>query len=187
MTRPAAVLLAAWLLSGPAWAGKKGPVAPPALVGQHAHPSGAFTFRTPSGWTVGPVAGRPEAMEAWGGSVGIRFVYQPGESGLDSLHSNCMLERLAGPMDMDPQVKYEYDFLGGPFASARALDSAFAVRYDKAVLGHRAWRQRTLTVVGEGHSLCLASYVPADLWKRSPEARAAADAVLASVMLHVRP
>jgi hypothetical protein len=126
-------------------------------------------------------------VEAWGGSLGIRFVYQPGESGLDSLHSACMLERLAPPMAIDPQVRYEYDFVSGPIGNARALDSAFAVRYDQPIQGHRAWRQRALTVVGGGHSLCLAAYVPAELWKRSAEARAAADAVLASVNLRVRP
>lgn len=185
--RPAgAVLLAASLLSGPAWAGKKAPPAPP-LVGEHEHPSGAFTFRTPEGWTVGPLAGRPDVIEAWGGALGVRFVYQPGETGLDSMHGACMLERLAPPMDMDPRVVYEYDFLGGPFGDARALDSAFAVRYDKPIQGHRAWRQRTLTLVGGGHTLCLSSYVPADLWKRSPEARAATEAVLSSVTLRVRP
>ena len=187
MKRPAAILLAAGVVAAPAWAAKKGPVPPPPLVSQHAHASGAFSFRTPSGWTAAPVAGRPEAMEAWGGPLGVRFVYQPGEAGLDSLHSNCMLERLAGPMETEPQVKYEYDFVGGPFGVARALDSAFVVKYDNPIQGHRAWRQRTLTVVGAGHSLCLASYVPVDLWKRSPEARATTEAVMASVTLNVRP
>jgi hypothetical protein len=168
-------------------AGKKPVVVAPPLTGEHEHPSGAFTFRTPAGWTVGPVSGRPDVIEAWGGPLGVRFVYQPGEAGLDSMHSACMLERLAAPMDIDPRVQYEYDFIGGLVGSARALDSAFAVRYDHAIQGHRTWRQRTLTVVGGGHSLCLAEYVPAELWKRSPEARAAADAVLASVNLRVRP
>jgi hypothetical protein len=181
----AAGALAAWSLAGLAWAGKKGPVESPPLVAEHAHPSGAFRFRTPEGWRVAGVAGRPEAMEAWGGLIGVRFVYQPGESGLDSLHVDCMLERLAPPMEMEPRVKYEYEFLGGPVGNARALDSAFAVQYDKDVQGHRAWRQRALTVVGGGHSLCLASYVPAQVWKRSPEARAAADAVLGSVIFNV--
>ena len=187
MKRLAAGALAAWTLAGPAWAGKKTAVAPPPLVAEHAHPSGAFRFRTPEGWTVAAVPGRPEAIEAWGGPLGVRFVYQPGESGLDGLHVECMLERLAPPMEMEPRVKYEYEFLGGPIGNARALDSAFAVQYDKGIQGHRSWRQRALTVVGGGHSLCLASYVPADVWKRSPEARATADAVLASVTLNVRP
>jgi hypothetical protein len=157
------------------------------MVAEHAHPSGAFSFRTPAGWTVTPVPGRPEALEAWAGALGVRFVYQPGEVGLDSLHVTCMLERLAPPMDMEPRVRYEYDFVGGPFGDARALDSAFAVNYDKAIQGHRTWRQRALTVVGAGHSLCLASYVPAAVWKSSLDARAAADAVLSSVTLRVRP
>lgn len=187
MRGPLALVVAAGLLPIAAWAGKKDPVPPPPLVSVHQHPSGAVSFRTPDGWTVGPVAGRPDAIEAWGGPLGIRLVYQPGELGLDALHVNCMLERLANAMDMEPQVKYEYDFLGGPFGPAQALDSAFAVTYDVPIRGHRLWRQRTLTIVGAGHSLCLAQYVPADLWKRSPEARAAAEAVLASVTLNVRP
>ena len=174
-------------VSVPAWAGNTAPAAPPPLVMEHTHTTGAFTFRTPSGWTVGPLAGRSDAIEAWNGPVGVRLVYQPGETGLDSLHVACMLERLAPPMDAQPQVRYEYDFIGGPVGDARALDSAFTVRYDKPIHGRTAWRQRALTVVGGGHSLCLASYVPADLWKRSPEARAAADAVLGSVMLRGRP
>ena len=33
--------------------------------------------------------------------------------GLDSLHVECMLVRLAGAMDTFPQVDYEYDFVGG--------------------------------------------------------------------------
>jgi hypothetical protein len=178
---------AACLASLPAWAGKKPPASRPPLVGLHQHPSGAFSFRTPDGWTVGPLEGRPGAMEAWSGSIGIRFVYQRGEVGLDALHVNCMLERLAGPMDMQPDVKYEYDFHGGPVGQARALDSAFAVRYDKPIQGHVAWRQRSLSLVGGGHSLCLASYVPADVWKKSAEARAVSDAILESVTLDVRP
>lgn len=182
-----AALIALSSLTVPAWAGKKAPPPPPSLVAEHMHPTGAFTFRTPDGWTVGPLPGRSDVVEAWGGPIGVRFVYQPGETGLDSLHVACMLERLAPPMDAQPQVKYEYDFVGGPVGQARALDSAFTVRYDREVHGHGVWRQRTLTVVGGGHSLCLASYVPADVWKRSPEARAAADAVLASVTLRGRP
>jgi hypothetical protein len=185
--RRAVALITLAALPGPAWAGKKTPPSPPPLVAEHAHPSGAFTFRTPAGWTVRPLEGRPDVIEAWNGPLGVRFVYQSGEVGLDSLHVNCMLERLAPPMDVEPQVKYEYDFVGGPVGDARALDSAFTVRYDAPIQGHVAWRQRALTVVGMGQSLCLASYVPADLWKRSPEARAAADAVLASVTMRGRP
>ena len=187
LTRRFAALLTFALLSAPAWAGTKVPPPPPPLVAEHVHPSGAFTFRTPDGWTVAPLPSRPDVVEAWNGPIGVRFVYQPGESGLDSLHVACMLERLTPPMEAQPQVKYEYDFVGGPVGDARALDSAFTVRYDKPIQGHGAWRQRALTVVGGGHSLCLAAYVPADLWKRSPEARAAADAVLGSVTLRGHP
>jgi hypothetical protein len=182
LTRPESAVLATLLLAGPAWAGRA-PVQAPPLPAEHAHPTGAFTFRTPADWKVVAVADRPEVTEAWGGGMGVRFVYQPGENGLDALHITCMLERLAAPMDMEPRVRYEYDFVGGAFGPARALDSAFAVRYDKPVQGHRDWRQRSLTVVGAGHSLCASTYVPAPVWNKSAEVRALADAVLASVSL----
>ena len=55
--------------------------------------------------------------------------------------------------------------------------------YDSAVHGHKEWRQRNVTVVGGGHSLCAISYAPAPLWKKSKETRALLDAVLASVTL----
>jgi hypothetical protein len=158
-------------------------VSPPALASEHQHSSGAFSFRVPAAWKVGPLAGHPEATEAWGDLLGVRFVYHAGEVGLDSLHVNCMLERLAGPMDMQPQVRYEYDFLGGAVADRRALDSAFSVQYDRPVQGQREWRQRNLTVVGRGHSLCIVTYAPLPVWKRSPDARALLDAVLGSIVL----
>jgi hypothetical protein len=187
LTRRAVALVALASLAAPAWAGKKTPAPPPPLITEHAHQGGAFTFRTPAGWTVGEPPGRPDVLEAWNGPLGVRFVYAEGETGMDALHVTCMLERLAPPMETEPQVKYEYEFVGGPVGEARALDSAFTVRYDEPIKGHGAWRQRVLTVVGRGQSLCLISYVPADVWKRSPEARATADAVLASVMLRGRP
>jgi hypothetical protein len=92
-----------------------------------------------------------------------------------------MLERLAGPMDTAPQVKYEYEYVGGLIGSRRALDSAFTVLYDQPRHGHREWRQRTVTVVGQGDSLCVMSYVPRETWKSSAPSRALVDSVLASV------
>jgi hypothetical protein len=83
-------------------------------------------------------------------------------------------------MDTAPQVQYEYEYIGGVFGTRRALDSAFAVTYDNPVRGHRQWRQRTLTVVGAGQSLCAMSYAPLSAWK-SAKTRALLDAVLASV------
>jgi hypothetical protein len=112
----------------------------------------------------------------------MRLVERSGEQGLDSFHADCMLERLAPPMDTEPQVKYEYDFVGGMIGQQRALDSAFAVAYDKDVRGHRLWRQRNISLVGLGRSLCVVGYAPAAVWKgKASAARILMDAVLSSV------
>jgi len=155
----------------------------PVLDVEHKHPSGAFSFRTPASWKVEPSKTTPENTEVSGDNVHLRFVYRPGESGYDSLHVTCMLERLAGAMDTAPAVKYEYDFIGGEIAERHALDSAFVVNYDKQIEGYREWRQRNVTIVGKGHSLCIITYVPVPLWKKSRPTRALVDAVLASVTL----
>jgi hypothetical protein len=162
-------------------AGRKA-VEPLPLVDEHRTADGLVSFRSPAGWVSRPTG--PETTEAWGeGPLGLRLVTREGEVGLDSLHATCMLERLAGPMDTDPWTRYEYDFVGGIVADRRALDSAFAVRYDAAILGHREWRQRNLTVVGAGRSVCVVAYAPAALWKKSKAARATLEAVLASIVL----
>jgi hypothetical protein len=177
----ATLLLAAVSLSlaPAALAGKQLPLPP--LPAQHRHLSGGFAFRTPEGWKVDSPPENPEVVNAAGDGVAVRFVYRDGESGYDSLHGVCMLERLAGAMDMDPVVRYEYDFVGGVIGDRRALDSAFVVTYDKPILGQRQWRQRNVTIVGNGSSLCAITYAPLPLWKKSAPTRALLDAVLASV------
>ena len=177
----ATLLLAAVSLSvaPAALAGK--PLPPPPLPAQHRHVSGGFAFRTPEGWKVDSPPENPEVVNAGGDGVAVRFVYRDGESGYDSLHGVCMLERLAGAMDMDPVVRYEYDFVGGVIGDRRALDSAFVVTYDKPILGERQWRQRNVTIVGNGSSLCAITYAPLTVWKKSAAMRALLDAVLASV------
>lgn len=169
------------LVPGHSAAAKKAKPEPPALTREYRHPSGAFAFRTPEGWEVKETG--PETTEAWGEEIGFRFVYRPGESGFDSLHVDCMLERLAPESESEPQVHYEYDFVSGPLLDRSALDSAFSVRYDKAIRGHRDWRQRNLTIVGGGQSLCVISYVPAPVWKRSLAVRGLVAAVTASLVL----
>lgn len=154
---------------------------PPSLETEHTSPSGAFTFRTPAGWVVESRAEQPETVNAAGSGVRVRFVHRRGEHGYDSLHGACMLERLAPPIETSPVIKYEYDYLGGAIGDRRALDSAFIIRYDGPVHGHKEWRQRNVTVVGGGHSLCAVSYAPAPLWKKSKDTRALLDAVLSSV------
>jgi hypothetical protein len=163
-------------------AGEKAPV--PVLAVDHAHPSGAFAFRTPAEWTVGQLPQRSNVWEAAGNGVVVRFVYRAGEAGFDSMHVDCMLERLAGPMVTQPAVRYEYDFLSGESKSRRFLDSAFVVRYDEATRGYREWRQRNLTLVGAGESLCVIQYAPLPLWKKkSSGVRELLDAVLNSITL----
>ena len=167
------------LVPAPLVAGKRVP--PPPLPVEFRHPSGAFAFHMPAGWKVAPSAENPETTNAGGDGVLVRFVYHAGEQGYDSLHGACMLERLAPVMDMEPVVQYEYDYVGGVIANRRALDSAFVVRYDKPILGERQWRQRNVTIVGNGDSLCAITYAPLPLWKKSPSTRALLDAVLGSV------
>jgi len=170
---------AAALPVGLASAEKKQP--PPPLPLEHTDPSGAFSFRTPDGWTFSQP--RPDVVETWSGALGVRFLFRQREDGTDAIHEVCKSEGLAGPMETSPQVRYEYDYIGGVFGDRRALDSAFAVTYDNPVRGHRVWRQRTLTVVGAGQSLCAMSYAPVSAWK-SAKTRALLDAVLASVTFH---
>lgn len=171
-------LLALTVLSSSAWAGGK-PVAPPALTVEHRHPSGAFSFKTPPGWTVNTTPS--EALEAWGGDLGIRFLYREGEYGYDSLHADCILEGLSPSSAAEPMFRYEYEYMGGLIGERRVLDSAHSVRYDEAVHGHRHWRQRTVTVVGGGASLCVMSYAPRATWKKKADARALLDAVMGSL------
>lgn len=161
-------------------AGGKG-VPAPVLTEEHRHPSGHVSFMTPSDWDV--TVQDSSRVDAWGPDVGLRLVERSGEQGLDSFHVDCMMERLAPPMETEPQVAYEYDFVGGVVAGQRALDSAFAVRYDKEVRGHRQWRQRNVSLVGSGRSLCVVAYAPSAQWKKSSASRAVLDAVLSSVTL----
>ena len=164
----------------PCGAGKaKAP--PPELTVEHRNASRSLAFRTPAGWTVESGGASPEQTEARGDGLVVRIVRREGEIGLDSYHAECMLVRLAGPMAAAPQVNYEYDFVEGPVGERRALDSAFTVHYDEPIEGHRDWRQRNLTVVGGGESLCLIAYAPKAVWKRSKETRALLEAVLGSV------
>ena len=176
----ATLLLFALALAPDAGAGKK-KAPPPPLPTQHRLPSGGFAFRTPETWKVVSTPENPDTLNAAGDGVAVRFVYHEGESGYDSFHGACVLERLADAMEMDPVVQYEYDFVGGAFGDRRALDSAFVVTYDKPILGERQWRQRSVSIVGNGTSLCAVTYAPVTLWKKSAPTRALLDAVLASV------
>jgi hypothetical protein len=182
MKDPAAASLACLvLITLPASAGKKDPPAPPALTSEHWNASKTLSFRTPAGWVVEAGTGQPEVTETRGDGLIVKLVRREGELGLDSLHVECMLLRLAAPMDAFPQVDYEYDFVGGTVGERRALDSAFVVHYDEPIEGHRDWRQRNLTVVGQGESLCMVAYAPQSVWKKSKPARNLLTAVVESV------
>lgn len=159
--------------------------APPSAVNglseEHRNASRTLSLRTPVGWQVQSTAGEPEVTEARGDGVIVRILRREGELGLDALHVECMLVRLAGVMEAFPQVDYEYDFVGGEVGGRRALDSAFVVHYDTAVEGHRDWRQRNLTVVGGGESVCVVAYAPLAVWKKSKPARRLLASVLESI------
>jgi hypothetical protein len=174
-----ALLIAA--LARDAAAAKKKAPAPPPLPAEHQHPSGGFLFHTPESWKVESVPDNPETLNASGDNVVVRFIFREGENGYDSLHGACMLERLAPAMDMQPVVQYEYDYVGGIIGNKRALDSAFVVTYDKPIFGATQWRQRNVTIVGDGVSLCAVTFAPVPLWKKSPPTRVLLDAVLGSV------
>ncbi len=178
-----AILVSLLLAAAPLGAGTRGSLAPVALASEHRSTTGSFRFRTPSSWTVEKIRESPEVLEARGDGLLVRFLHRGEEAGYDSLHADCMLERLAGAMDMAPQVKYEYDFLSWADGPLRALDSAFAVNYDQPVLGHRQWRQRNLTVVGDGQSLCVVTYCPVSVWRKSAVTRDLLERVVRSVEL----
>jgi hypothetical protein len=172
------------LLGAAAEGGKPPKEPPPPLSREHTHASGAFSFRTPESWQVESSPTDQGALQAAGDGVLLRFLYRAGEQGYDSLHVTCMMERLAAPMDSDPRVRYQYDHVSMLLGERRALDSAFEVRYDAPVLGHREWRQRNLTIVGQGQSLCVIAHAPLPLWKKSAETRSLLDAVVASLKFH---
>ena len=160
---------------------KKAPPAAASLPSEHWNQSRTVGLRTPTEWTVRSEPGPPELLEARGDGLIVRVLRREGEIGLDSLHVECMLVRLAGAMDAFPQVDYEYDFLGGEVGERRALDSAFVVHYDEPVEGHNDWRQRNLTVVGGGESVCVVAYAPLPVWKKSKSARNLLTSVVGSV------
>jgi hypothetical protein len=158
-----------------------GPAA--ALVVEHVNSAGTFSLRTPEDWVVESRPGVPEITEARGGSLIVRILRREGEVGLDAYHVQCMQERLADPMKAAPQVDYEYDFRQGWIGEREALDSAFVVHYDEPVEGHEDWRQRHVTVIGGGESLCVVGMAPRRVWKKSREERALLEAVMTGVRL----
>jgi len=155
---------------------------PPKLDHEHEHPSGAFTFRTPDSWKVEALPGDPFGVQASGDGVIVRFVYRKGDVGYDTLHVDCMMQRLASPFDINPDIRYEYDFLSGTVGEMRILDSAFITNYDAPIAGATEWRQRNLTLTGQGHSLCAISYAPLKLWKKSQATKDLVDSVVKSVL-----
>jgi hypothetical protein len=175
-----AALVGFLLVAVPAGAGDEEAVA---LVAEHENAAQTFTLRTPEDWVVESRPGQPETTEARGGLLIVRVLRREGELGLDSYHVQCMQERLADPMKAAPQVDYEYDFRQGWIGQREALDSAFVVHYDEPVDGHKDWRQRHVTVIGQGESVCVIGMAPRRVWKKSGESRALLNAVMTSVRL----
>jgi hypothetical protein len=162
-------------------AGGEKALAPVDLPAVHVNASQTLRLHTPRDWTVRSVPGEPELTEAKGGGLIVRILKRNTELGLDALHADCMLVRLAPETQVEPGVQYEYDFVGGAAGDRRALDSAFLVRYDESVEGSREWRQRNTTLVGGGESLCVIAYAPMPAWKKSKDLKRLLEAVVASV------
>src|SRR5262245_10370005 len=118
-------------LTVPIGAGTKGSGLSVPLPNEHRNASESFRFRPPSTWVVETVREVPEVIEARGDGVLLRFLHRPMETGYDGLHADCMLERLAAEMDTSLHIAYEYDFVSWDQGPHRALDSAFAVTYER--------------------------------------------------------
>jgi hypothetical protein len=157
----------------------------PPLTLEHVAPGGAFTFKTPQGWTFAPSNARRDLLVASGDGVMIWFLPHRSSAGSDGLHISCMAERLAPPMAVNPQIVYEYDFAEGETNDLRLLDSAFYVRYDRPIAGALEWRQRNVTLLGKERSLCVIVNVPTLVWKKSKGVRKLIDAVVKNVSLPV--
>jgi hypothetical protein len=151
------------------------------LAVRHETAGGTLVVSTPEDWVFETRGGQPEVTETRGGGLVVRIVRREGELGLDAWHVQCMEERLAGPMKAHPHVQYEYDFRQGWIGDRQALDSAFVVQYDEEIGGHKDWRQRNVSVVGGGESLCLIGMAPRRVWKKSKEDRKLLEAVLTSI------
>jgi hypothetical protein len=143
----------------------------PPLTEEHWNASRTLSFKTPAGWSVTSKPGEIETTEARGDGLILRIYRRRGGLGLDAMHAECMLMRLAGPMDTFPGVDYEYDFIGGEIAGHRILDSAFVVLYDAPIEGERQWRQRNLTLVNDNETVCAVTYAPNSVFKKSKAAR----------------
>jgi hypothetical protein len=159
----------------------------PALERSLKHPSGAFHVKTPMDWHAESLDGRPDVWQVSGNDLLIRFVYRESDAGFDSLHVACMHDFLLGPMEVDPRIKYEHDFISGSRWERRFLDSAFIVTYDRPVFGHREWRQWNLTVVGPGQSLCIIVHCPLAAWKQSRQLRSLLEDVMDSIEFEGAP
>ncbi len=159
------------LLAFPAFVSASDKPVVPALAQEHWNASRTLRFMTPEGWLVANTTGQVDVTEARGDGMRLRLLRWPANMGLDSTHADCMLQRLAGPMETSLDVRYEYDFVGGEVGERRALDSAFVVEYDKPIDGDKKWRQRNLTLVGPSDSVCIITYVRNSTYKKSQAAR----------------
>jgi len=176
--RALALAVACLLLAGPLFAKKKDedPI-PPLPDQEYWHPSGAFHMTIPGAWTATAVAGKTD-IDLSGDGLFVRIIYRPGEVGYDALHGLCLMERLQD--DADINLRWDYDYEEAPYGTRRSLDSAFTVEYEKPFQGQKKWRQRNLTIVGGGQSLCLVANAPASKWKYK-KVRALLKRVLESV------
>ena len=149
----------------------------------HQLPSGGFAFRTPEAWKVVSTPESPDTLNAARRRRGraLRSTTE-GETGYDSFHGACMLERLAGAMEMDPSRPVRIRLRGrsdrrppGPRLRLRGH-----LRQADPGRAPMAPAQRDASWATERRCASI-TYAPATLWKKSAPTRALLDAVLASV------
>ena len=93
----AVILAAVFSLPAALRAGRRRLVPP--LTDEHWNALAYLSFKTPAGLDRDVEARRLETTEARGEGLMMRIFRRPGGLGLDAMHVECMLMRLAGPMD----------------------------------------------------------------------------------------
>lgn len=89
------ILAAVLLIPVALGAGEKDVVSP--LTDEHWNAAHTLSFKTPAGWKLSSKPGDLELTEARGEGLIVRILRRQGGLGLDLLHVECMLVRLARP------------------------------------------------------------------------------------------
>ena len=84
------------------------------------------------------------------------------------------------------EFRFGHSELPSEFAHPPLIEAWLGVEFSALAnfskIDAKEWRQRNLTVVGNGHSLCAVSYAPTGLYKKSTAIRAVLDAVVKSIV-----